>query len=456
MDNKQKGRRRFLKSSAALGITAGVMRPSVGQSLHPDVIHVTEPRPRGKLSKYEDTRRIGLRRPNSPEALTPLQDLQGIITPTELHFVVDHESGVLYDINPEEYRMKIHGMVDRPLVFTLDELKRLPSESGIYALHCGSTGGDAFRRGAVTPQDTHGRTSTSEWSGVLLKTLLEEAGVQEGAKWVIAIAADTSDHAASIPIERAMDGITMAAYAQNGESVRIDNGYPVRLVIPGYEGRFLVKWLTQLLVVDDTYMTRQDGFNNEDRFRDRRGFMMATDRTRAFRMDVTPHSVITSPAGGFQMSGPGYYEINGLAWTGQAPGTVARVEVSTDGGETWNDAKLQEPILPYAHTRFRYDWVWDGQECIIQSRCTDSRGDIQPTPDEVERTWGTDASKECFVQMGDMCLQVPRNTHNAFIMSWKIASNGEVTNPMRELFEDPPGLGHSHSGGHSFFDEIEE
>ena len=453
MSAKFNGRRRFLKSSAALGLSAGLVGPSMGQSLHPDAFIVKETRGRGLLSKYEDTKRVTLRRSGGPGALTPLQDLNGIITPSELHFVVDHESGVLYDINPEDYTMKIHGMVDRPLVFTLDELKRLPSASGIYALNCGATGGDAFRKGALTAQHTHGRTSTSEWSGVLLSTLLKEAGVQEGAKWVIAIAADTSDHAASIPIERAMDGITMAAYAQNGESVRIDQGYPVRLVVPGYEGRFLVKWLTQLLVVDDAYMTRQDGFYLEDRLPDGKGFMMATDKTRAYRMDVTPHSVITFPSGGQELPGPGFYEISGLAWTGQAPGHVSRVEISTDGGKKWVDAELQEPILPYAHTRFRYGWNWDGQECIIQSRCTDAKGDTQPTPDEVPRTWGSDASNECFVQMGDLCVQVPRNTHNAFIMSWKIASNGSVSNPMLDLYDDPRSLTHSHSGGHSFFDD---
>jgi sulfane dehydrogenase subunit SoxC len=454
MENKRKGRRQFLKNSAALGLTAGLVKPSFGQALHPDVISVTETRARGLLSKYEDAHRVRFRSSNNPNAtaLTPLQDLNGIITPSELHFVVDHENGVLLDINPDEYRLQITGMVDNPLEFTLDDLKRMPSTSGIYALTCGSNGSDAFRAGAKTVQQTHGRTSTSEWSGVAFKTLLEEAGVQKGAKWVIAMAADPSNHVASFPMEKAMDGMTMAAYAQNGESIRIDQGYPARVVAPGYTGRWLVKWLTQLYVTDDTYVTRQDGMNMEDRMPDGRGFLMATDKTRYFRFESTARSVITFPSGGQKLPGLGFYEIRGLAWTG---GTVKRVEVSTDGGETWNDAKLQDPILAYAHTRFRMDWKWDGKECIIQSRCTDEKGYVQPTVDEVQTTWGVDSSSECFKVMGELCNQVPRDTHNSFIMSWKIAANGEITNPMRELYPNgrPESLGHYYSGGHAFFEE---
>jgi sulfane dehydrogenase subunit SoxC len=454
MSTKFSGRRRFLKSSAALGLTAGLVRPSYGQALHPDVISVAETRARGLLSKYENAQRVRFRTSRNPNAsaLTPLQDLNGIITPSELHFVVDHENGILLDINPAEYRLRIHGMVDRPLEFTLDELKRMPSVSSINVLTCGANGGDAFREGATTVQHTHGRTSTSEWSGVSFKTLLQEAGVQNGAKWVIAMAADPSNHVSSFPMEKAMDGVTMAAYAQNGESIRIDQGYPVRVVAPGYTGRWLVKWLTQLYITDDTYVTRQDGMNMEDRMPDGRGFLLATDKTRYFRFETTARSVITFPSGGQKLPGPGFYEIRGIAWTG---GTVKRVEISTDGGETWKDAKLQDPVLPYAHTRFRMDWKWDGRECIIQSRCTDEKGYVQPTPDEVPTSWGVDSSSECFNVMGELCNQVPRDTHNSFIMSWKIAANGDVSNPMRELYPNgrPDSLGHYYSGGHAFYEE---
>ncbi len=450
---KLTSRRRFLKSSAALGLTAGVA-PAFGQILHPNVIAVTETRARGLLSKYEDTERIRFRRNRNPNAtaLTPLQDLNGIITPSELHFVVDHENGVLLDINPAEYRLRVTGMVDRPLEFTLDELKRMPSVSSTNVLTCGANGGDAFSEGALTVQQTHGRTSTSEWSGVSFKTLLEEAGVQANAKWVIAMAADPSDHVASFPMEKAMDGVTMAAYAQNGESVRIDQGYPVRVVAPGYTGRWLVKWLTQLYVTDDTHVTRQDGMNMEDRMPDGSGFLLATDLTRYYRLETTPRSVITFPSGGQRLPGPGFYEIRGLAWTA---GTVKRVEISTDGGESWKDATLQEPVLPYCHTRFRMDWEWDGRERIIQSRCTDEKGYVQPAPNEVSSTWGVDSSQECFDVMGELCNQVPRDTHNSFIMSWKIAANGEITNPMRELYPEgrPESLGHYYSGGHAFFED---
>jgi len=458
MSDKTNGRRRFLKKSAALGITAGLAPAAIAQTrLHPEVFVVNEVRARGQLSPFETTVRTDFRNRSgraNASALTPLQDLNGVITPSELHFIVDHENGVLLNIDPKEYRLRISGMVERPMEFTLEDLKRLPSASGTHVLTCGANGGDAFAEGAETVQQTHGKTSTSEWSGVLLKTLLEQAGVKEGATWVIAMAADPSDHASSVPMEKAMDGMTMAAYAQNGESIRIDQGYPVRLVVPGYTGRWLTKWLTHLMVTDDPHVTRQDGLLLEDRMKDEKGYLAATDKTRYFRLETTARSVITYPSGGQKLPGPGFTEIRGIAWTG---GTVKRVEVSTDGGKSWADAELQTPILPYAHTRFRFNWKWDGQECIIQSRCTDDQGYVQPTPDEVARTWGMDPSNECYQVMGDLCMQVPRDTHNSFIMSWKIGRDGNVTNPMLELYAHlggrPSGLEHTHSGGHAFFED---
>jgi len=451
MHGKTTGRRRFLKGSATLGLAAGLVRPSVGQSLHPETIKVTETRPRGLLSPYENLQRTALR--GGANAYTPIQDLKGIITPADLHFVVDHENSVLLNMNPKDYRLNIGGMVDRPLVFTLDELKRLPSVSHIVSVNCEANGNLMYDPKATTAQLTHGRTSTNEWTGVLLSTLLNEAGIQKGAKWIAATAADPSDHTASIPIEKAMHDMTIVAYAQNGESILIDNGYPVRLIVPGYAGRFLVKWLTQIKVVDDALAVRQDGYALEELMPDGRGYLRTTDKARAYRYDMTARSVITYPSGGQQLSGPGYYEITGLAWTGQGTGLVNSVEVSTDAGTTWKRARLQEPVLPYAHTRFRFAWNWDGQECIIQSRCIDNTGEIQPAPDEISRTWGNDPSNECHSVMGDLCERIPRNTHNSAIMSWKIATNGAVTNPVPDMYPKPHSLGHSDSGGHNFVEQ---
>lgn len=460
MKNIKFGRRRFLKSSAAFGLTAGIVPSTFAQQrLHPDVFIVNEVRGRGQLSKHENPQRVRFRdnrgRPNAT-ALTPLQDLHGVITPSDLHFIVDHENGILLDIDPAEYRLKISGMVDRPLEFTLDDLKRMPAYTGTFVLSCGANGGDAFARGAQTVQHTHGRTSTSEWTGVTLKTLLQEAGVQKDASWVIAMAMDPSDHASSFPMEKAMDGMTMAAYAQNGESIRIDQGYPVRMVAPGYTGRWLIKWLTHLQVVDDTYVTRQDGMMLEDRTPDGRGYLLGSNLSRYYRFETTARSVITYPSGGQKLPGPGFYEIRGLAWTG---GTIDKVEVSTDGGETWNLATLQQPVLPYAHNRFRYAWKWDGKEALISSRATDKMGFVQPSPEEVPLSYGKDESQGCFKVMGELCNMIPRDTHNSSIMTWKIAADGSVTNPMLELYphlaqEGPSELGHSHSGGHAFYDEI--
>ena len=251
-----------------------------------------------------------------------------------------------------------------------------------------------------------------------------------------------------------MDGMTMAAYAQNGESIRIDQGYPVRMVAPGYTGRWLTKWLTHLVVVDDTHVTRQDGMQLEDRTPDGRGYLLGSDKSRYFRFETTARSVITYPSGGQKLPGPGFYEIRGLAWTG---GMIDKVEVSMDRGETWHLAELQQPVLPYAHNRFRFPWKWDGSEVYISSRATDTMGFVQPAPEEVPLSYGQDTSQECINVMGELCNMIPRDTHNSAIMTWKINTDGTVTNPMLELYPEltqtgPDDLGHSHSGGHAFYD----
>jgi sulfane dehydrogenase subunit SoxC len=233
-----------------------------------------------------------------------------------------------------------------------------------------------------------------------LALLLREAGVQPGATWILAEGADASGNERSLPLAKAMDDV-LIAYGQNGEAPRPENGYPLRLIVPGWEGNVNVKWLRRLTVVDQPYMTRMESTGH--------AALMPDGKARQFGFVMEAKSVITFPSGGQRLPGPGFYEIAGLAWSGR--GLVRRVEVSADGGKTWRDARLQEPVLPLAHTRFRLAWPWDGREAVLQSRCTDETGYVQPTLAELVRVRGLNS--EYF---------------NNAIQSWKVAADGSVHN----------------------------
>jgi sulfane dehydrogenase subunit SoxC len=295
---------------------------------------------------------------------TPHHNLMGIITPSDLHFERHH--GGVPDIDPTTYALVIHGMVDRPMVFTLADLKRFPSVSRIHFLECsGNLGRTAGPE--TTPGQLAGLTSTSEWTGVPLATLLKEAGVQAKAKWLLAEGTDAAVLTRSVPIEKALDD-ALVAYGQNGEPIRPEQGYPARLFLPGWEGNASVKWLRRIEVSDQPFMTREETSKYTEPFAN------GTSRMFSFRMDA--RSLITYP--GFPVTlTPGWVEIKGIAWTGA--GKIARVDVSTDGGKTWTAAKLQEPVLSMAHTRFRHLWNWTGGEAVLMSRAVDETGYVQPT-----------------------------------------------------------------------------
>ena len=243
----------------------------------------------------------------------------------------------------------IHGMVDRPLIFTMDELKRLPSVTRVHFIECIGNRAQATHK---TVQETHGMTSCSEWTGVLLSLLLKEAGVQNGASWIVAEGAEEVKGASSIPLAKAMDDC-LVGYGQNGEPVRPQQGFPLRLIVPGFEGIYQTKYLRRIKVVDRYYMTYNDyGHINPD---------PKVSRADAIRLDRNRSSRF--PSGGQKLPGPGFYEISGLAWSGG--GAVRRVEVSTDGGKSWKDAELRTPAYRMAHTRFGLHWKWDGKECEL-------------------------------------------------------------------------------------------
>src|SRR5213596_2548368 len=321
--------------------------------------------PLGQRSPFERPRRIAVGS-GQGSSLAPLQDLVGIVTPADLHFE-RHHAGVPA-IDPQRYKLLIHGMVERPQVLDLEALKRFPAVSRLHFLECSGNGAASYRgiRPNLSPQLIDGLTSTSEWSGVPLALLFREVGVKPGAKWLLAEGEDAAVMSRSIPMEKAWDD-ALIAYGQNGEALRPEQGYPARLFLPGWEGNANVKWIRRIEIADRPFMTREETSKYTDPLGD------GTARMFSFVMDAK--SLITYPAYPVTLS-RGWVEINGLAWTGS--GKIRRVDVSTDGGATWTPARLQEPVLSKAHTRFRHLWNWTGGEAVIMSRAVDESGYVQP------------------------------------------------------------------------------
>lgn len=299
---------------------------------------------------------------------TPLQLLEGTITPGGLHFE-RHHNGVP-DIDPGQHELFIHGMVKRPLAFSLDTLMRYPMETHIHFVECAGNSGifGSAQPPQVTAGELNGLLSCSEWTGVRLSTLLAEAGVTKEAKWVIAEGADAAAMSRSIPLEKCMDDAMIALY-QNGEAIRPEQGFPMRLLLPGFEGNMNVKWLRRLNVTDAPVDARDETSHYTE--------LMPSGKARQFMFQQGAKSAILKPSFGMTMKGPGLYEVSGLAWSGA--GRISKVEVSADGGKTWALAALNGPILPKALTRFRLPWKWDGQPSTLMSRATDETGGTQPT-----------------------------------------------------------------------------
>jgi sulfane dehydrogenase subunit SoxC len=306
-------------------------------------------------------------------------------------------------IDPSKHELMIHGLVERPLVLTMAELRRFPSVSRIHFIECGGNSGREHEgRPGEDPQKSHGLVSCSEWTGVSLSVLLREVGLTSAARWVIAEGADAARHARSIPLAKANDDV-LIAYGQNGEALRPEQGYPVRLLAPGWEGNVNVKWLRRLHVVDQPYMLRDEAASYTD--------FMPDGTARQFTFVMEAKSVITRPAGGQHLAGPGAYEISGLAWSGR--GKITRVEVSTNDGVSWDRATLSEPVLSKAFTRFVLPWRWDGRPTTLRSRCTDETGYLQPTRDQLIAARGMTAGPDGF-------------DHYNGIKVWTVSSDGTV------------------------------
>jgi len=335
----------------------------------------------------------------SASGRTPLQDLDGIITPNGL-FYERHHGGVP-TIDPAQHRLMVHGLVDRPLIFTVDDIRRFPSESRIHFLEC--SGNPTYTKPyGKTASDLVGLLSCAEWTGVSLKLVLQEAGLQAGAKWIVAEGADAAALTRSIPIEKCLDD-ALLVYSQNGERLRPQQGYPLRLILPGFEGNMNVKWLRRLHVTSEPAYSREETSKYTD--------LMPDGVAREFTFYMEAKSIITRPSGGQRLTDRGFHEITGIAWSGR--GKISKVEVSVDGGKSWQEAKLQEPILTRALTRFRLPWQWNGQPAVIQSRAIDETGYVQPT------------LAELIAVRGDNSFY-----HNNAIWPWQIGADGEVSNAL--------------------------
>jgi len=402
------GRRGFVKSLAVAGAAIGTARAASPpepaawtRSLGAPVVAA----PYGSPSRFEANvirrQSPGLTpQPQASVSFTPLQNLFGIITPSGLHFE-RHHSG-MPEVDPRQHQLMIHGLVKRPLLLSMDDIMRFPSVSRIHFIECGANTGMEWANVAVpTVQYSHGMLACSEFTGVPLSTLLGEVGIdRQRAKFILAEGSDGSALTRSIPIEFALNDV-MVVYGQNGEMLRPENGYPLRLLVPGVQGVSSVKWLRRLEVGDAPWNTREEALHYID--------LMPDGTHRQYSIVQEVKSVITTPSGGQKLLGKGYYEITGLAWSGR--GSIKRVDVSADGGRNWRTARLQEPVLSKALTRFRLDWNWDGSPALLQSRAVDSSGHVQPTMRQLRGVRGTRSIY-----------------HNNAIQTWSLQADGEVWN----------------------------
>jgi sulfane dehydrogenase subunit SoxC len=402
------GRRSFLQ----LGVAAAALLGS-GSSRAADAPPADAPwslslgpgvvdRPYGQPSKFESDviRRnvpwlTGSR--ESSISFSPIQNLTGIITPNGLFFERYHAGRP--EVDPHQHRLLIHGLVERPLLLTMDDIVRFPAVSRIHFIECPANGGMEWRAAQLNSlQFTHGMLGCAEWTGVKLSTLLEEVGLKAEARWVMVEGADGAHMNRSLPIEKCLDDC-LVVYAQNGEALRPDQGYPLRLVVPGWEGNTSVKWLRRIKVGDKPWFSREETSKYTD--------LMPDGTSRGFTWVIDAKSVITFPCPEKPLASPGLYEIRGLAWSGN--GRIKRVDVSFDGGINWRAAELKEPILSKALTRFTIPWRWEGQPALLESRAIDETGYVQPTIAQLRRVRGTNSVY-----------------HNNAIQTWQVKPDGSI------------------------------
>jgi sulfane dehydrogenase subunit SoxC len=410
-------RRRFLGAAglAGAGLAASAL-PLRAQEAKPDPL-ITEvqdwnrylgdgvdKRPYGTPSRFE---KHIVRRdvswltasPDSSVNFTPLHELDGIITPSGLCFERHH--GGIAEIDPANHRLMIHGLVEKPLVFTMEDIRRMPRQNHVHFLECAANSGMEWRGAQLNGcQFTHGMVHNVMYTGVPLKLLLAEAGLKPTAKWLMLEGADSSGMNRSLPVEKALDDV-LIAFAMNGEALRPEQGYPLRAVVPGWEGNIWVKWLRRIEAGDQPWQAREETSKYTD--------LLADGRSRRFTFIMDAKSVVTNPSPQAPLKHKGRNVLSGLAWSGR--GTIKRVDVTLDGGKNWQSARIDGPVLEKSLTRFYVDFDWAGQELLIQSRAMDSTGYVQPTKDELRKVRGVNSIY-----------------HNNGIQTWQVRPNGETEN----------------------------
>lgn len=415
MESSSKLSRRAWITTASGVVAAGLIRTQT-DAIRLDAQEAPPPDPTkvpgrlvsavGQRAPAERPERLLRAQALSSSSRTPLHELMGTITPADLHFERHH--GGIPDIRVENHELLVHGMVERPMVFTMSDLMRFPRVSRIRFLECSGNGGGIYSRDRmptdITVQAIDGLLSTSEWTGVPVSTILREVGVRDGASWILAEGSDSAVMSRSVPLEHLDDALL--AYGQNGEMIRPEQGYPLRLFIPGLEGNTNVKWLRRIEVTDRPTHTRDETSRYTDPLGD--------GTARQFSLVMDAKSVITFPSYPYVLPEEGWWEIRGLAWSGR--GRITRVDVSTDGGRKWTQAELQGPIFPKSTVRFRHLFEWNGGDTLIMSRATDETGYVQPT---VQQLWEARGPQTSY--------------HQNHQRAWKIARTGEVTFGLGEL-----------------------
>jgi sulfane dehydrogenase subunit SoxC len=359
----------------------------------------------GKPSKHES--HIGRRdvawltaTPQSSVSFTPLHALDGIITPNGLCFE-RHHAGIA-ELDPVDYRLMLHGLVDKPLIFTLDDIKRMPRVNRAYFCECAANSGMEWRGAQLNGcQFTHGMVHCVMYTGVPLQVLLQEAGLKPNAKWLLLEGGDSAAMTRSLPLQKALDD-ALVAYRMNGEMLYPENGYPVRMVLPGWEANMWVKWLRRIEVGDQPWHTREETSKYTD--------LLEKGKARRFTFVMEAKSVITNPSPQAPLGHKsGFTVLSGIAWSGR--GKISRVDVSLDGGRNWRAAKIDGPVWDKALTRFYHEFDWDGRELLLQSRAMDETGYVQPSKAELRKLRGVNSIY-----------------HNNGIQTWQVQKNGEVEN----------------------------
>jgi sulfane dehydrogenase subunit SoxC len=416
------GRRRFLKGAASGGVLVASgaaafatdpkaplaanphnLPPNVSewtQSLGPGVTDF----PYGQPVKYEShvvRRTVEWLTADRQSSInfTPLHELDGIITPNGVCFERHH--GGSAEVNPLDYRLMINGLVDKPMIFTLDDLKRFPHVNKILFLECAANSGMEWRGAQLNGcQFTHGMIHNVMYTGIPLKYLLAEAGLKPNAKWLLVEGGDAAGLNRSVPLTKALDDC-LIAFKMNGEALRQEQGYPARLVVPGWEGNMWIKWIRRIEVGDEPWLAREETSKYTD--------LLADGRSRRFTFIMDAKSIITNPSPEAPLKRKGRNVLSGLAWSGR--GSVPRVDVTLDGGRNWQEARIDGPVLDKSAVRFYVDFDWNGEEMLVQSRAHDSTGYVQPTKSELRAIRGTNSIY-----------------HNNAIQTWLVRANGEAEN----------------------------